>query len=242
MKNSKLKYSIQLMLSIIIVFFSFEAFSKHVYNSLENIVIDNISTIFGVSSLSPFTSQINLFAAVVALISIPQFIAKIINPEYEIPYILYIARFVVVCNLLLVFLVVVFLLTPILAISTANIYESIITMFWNSNLYTHLLIPLIFICSFIFIDDHKNIDVKQKFIALIPIFIYAIEIVLFMFIIKSWDEDFYYLQTIYQKTGVFGLVGIFIMISGLLYGICSIVKKIVEKSSRKFQTDNNKKI
>jgi len=244
MKVVRVKYTLGIFISLLIVFFTVKALCFDLYNSFENWFIDDKNSLIGDSSFSPFTTQINLFTALISLISIPFFILKIIDPTYKVPKTLYIIRYITASNLLLVFLTVALILTPGLSIYLNDFQRAFIRMFCKETLYTHFLTPISFTLSFLLLEDFNIIYKKERRLTLLPFLLYSVEIILFMFILKSWEEDLYLLQTINNSIGFIGiilaLIVILIVINIASYITCKLKTKISNKYEYKYKRENNR--
>lgn len=67
----------------------------------------------------------------------------------------------------LTFLIVMFYLAPFNA-------DGFFSMFYNSNLFFHLLIPLLSIIVFVFFENRNDIDFHYTFVSVIPTLVYGL--------------------------------------------------------------------
>lgn len=115
-----------------------------------------------------YTEDSNLFAMFAsALVSIATIIA--IKKKSNIPKYIQIIKYMATCCLALTFVVVIFILAPMLG---KNGFK--IMLLENSMLYHHLICPILVIISFVFLESTPEIDHKYTYLAMAPTIIYAI--------------------------------------------------------------------
>ena len=112
-----------------------------------------------------FTVDSNMFMGIVSLIFIFKEIELLKGKEIEKKY--YILKLMSTTSVGLTFLVVFAYLGPI----TEYGIKSMVT---NSNLFFHLLIPLISMINFVFFEKTDKLKLKDTKYGLIPMFIYAL--------------------------------------------------------------------
>ena len=114
-----------------------------------------------------FTVDSNLFAGIISFIFILNEISIIKGEKKEISDKLYILKLMATTAVSLTFLVV--------FVYLGNIAENgLISLLLNSNLFFHLIIPLLNIIDFIFFIKKDNITYKYAFYGLIPTLLYAV--------------------------------------------------------------------
>lgn len=123
----------------------------------------------GVENLKYYTWQSNIFAAIISAIYVICNILIIKGVKQQIPFSIYICKFVSLVALSVTFLTVVFVFFPILIFT--NHY---INLFENSNIFFHLIIPLLGIFSFVLFEYQSNIKYRFMFLSTTSITIYAI--------------------------------------------------------------------
>ena len=114
-----------------------------------------------------FTVDSNLFAGIISFIFILNEISIIKGEKKEISDKLYILKLMATTAVSLTFIVV--------FVYLGNIAENgLISLLLNSNLFFHLIIPLLNIIDFIFFIKKDNITYKYAFYGLIPTLLYAV--------------------------------------------------------------------
>ena len=166
MKNDK-KIKISIILNtIIVIWVLFSLISMFVGFKFMNgheVVLE--STSFSVFKY--FTIQSNVFAGIVSLLFIIKEIDILKGKIKKIDKKYYILKFMSSVSVGLTFLVVFAYLGPITKCG-------IISLLMNSNLFLHLLIPLLCIVCFIFFEGTKEIKFKEVLYGLLPTIIYAV--------------------------------------------------------------------
>ena len=114
-----------------------------------------------------FTVDSNLFAGIISFIFILNEISIIKGEKKEISDKLYILKLMATTAVSLTFIVV--------FVYLGNIAENgLISLLLNSNLFFHLIIPILNIIDFIFFIKKENITYKYAFYGLIPTLLYAV--------------------------------------------------------------------
>ena len=114
-----------------------------------------------------FTVDSNLFAGIISFIFILNEISIIKGEKKEISDKLYILKLMATTAVSLTFIVV--------FVYLGNIAENgLISLLLNSNLFFHLIIPLLNIIDFIFFIKKDNITYKYAFYGIIPTLLYAV--------------------------------------------------------------------
>ena len=165
MKNKSVK--IPLVLNIIIFIFVLFA-SIMMFTGLKlihkyDIVLE--STRLGM--LKFFTVQSNLFMGIISLIFIIDEINILKGNKKEISFIKYILKLMSTSAVGLTFFVVFTYLGSITK-------YGIISLLMNSNLFFHLIIPVLSIITFIFFERTDKIKFKHTLYGIVPTFIYGI--------------------------------------------------------------------
>lgn len=120
-----------------------------------------------ISVFKYFTVDSNLFAGIISFIFILNEISIIKGEKKEISDKLYILKLMATTAVSLTFLVV--------FVYLGNIAENgLISLLLNSNLFFHLIIPILNIIDFIFFIKKENITYKCAFYGLIPTLLYAV--------------------------------------------------------------------
>ena len=119
-----------------------------------------------IEMLKFFTVQSNIFAGIVSLLFATKQIKLLKDNNYDIPKIYYILKLMATTAVGLTFFVVFAYLGPISK-------DGIPSMLMNSNLFFHLIIPVLCILNFILFEKNNKLNFKYTFYGLIPTVIYA---------------------------------------------------------------------
>lgn len=127
-------------------------------------------------------------------------------------------RYVSTCCLILTFLVVLFVLIPM--------RHDMGLLYRESNLYTHLLCPILSFISFCFIEQPEELNVNY---AIAPTFLYA-AIMIVCNILYLVDGPYEFLKVHHQSIFTSCFWTVFIL--GISVGIALGVKKIIQLKQR----------
>lgn len=119
----------------------------------------------GLKTFRMFTVLSNMFMGVTTAMTVPFAVDGIRQRNYHLPRWIVTLTYASVTCITLTFLVALFLLSPMAGFS--------LMMLEGSNLFLHTIIPIISIVSFLFVNAYHTIKFKTTFIAIIPMFIYA---------------------------------------------------------------------
>ena len=166
-----------------------------------------------------FTVQSNLFMGIIALYFAVQEIKVLKGKTSEIPNIAYILKMMATTSVSLTFIVVFSYLGPIAK-------GGIPSMLMNSNLFFHLLIPVISIINFIVFEKNNKLKMKSTIYCMIPTLIYElyylVNVIIHMENGKvSPDYDWYW----FVQNGVWNAIIVAPMILGITYIISLILWK-----------------
>ena len=165
--NKLNKTKISLMLNYIIVIFEVISFV---------ILLTGYKFMFGVEPVLEtstikmfrfFTIDANLLMGICSLIFIIQERKLLLGKIKEIPVKYYVIKLISTVSLVLTFLVVLLYLGRISKWGLMALYQ-------NSNLFFHLVIPLLSIIAFVFFEKNNKIKLHYNLYSLIPIVLYAI--------------------------------------------------------------------
>jgi len=168
----------------------------------------------GLALFQFYTEDSNMFAGLVCLIYSYYLITKKDIPEW-----LDILKFTATCMLMVTFLVVIFVLMPMIQDT------HLMFLLYGSMLYQHLLCPITLFVSYVFLEDH-NITSKYLYCSLIPTIIYAI-ISVILNILKVMDGPYPFLHVYNQP--IYASVLWIIVILGGAYLIALGIKKIKKR-------------
>lgn len=121
----------------------------------------------GFSLLKFFTVESNLFVGIISLIFSIKEIKIIKGNEKELSTKMYLLKYMSTSSVSLTFFIVFFYLGPISK-------GGIISMLRNSNLFFHLIIPVLSIISFTIFEKTNKIKFKQVIYGIIPTFLYGL--------------------------------------------------------------------
>lgn len=178
---------------------------------------------FDYKMLTYYTQYSNLLALVSSTI-----ILFYLNKEK--PKWLKILRYISVNVLTITFLVVSFILVPLLSLKYGM--KCFMMFTYGSMLYHHLLCPILFFISFVFLEDNYCLSKKQNIYVLIPTFAYGI-IMAFLNAIQVVDGPYPFLQ-IDDQPLILTLIWLIILFSFSYY-----ISMIISKISIKFTRKNN---
>ena len=161
------KIKISLILNSIIVAFTLFATTCMIFGFR---FMSGNSTVLSAENLLAFkffTVDSNVLMGILSAVFVVYEILLLKGKVNKIPFILYIFKFVMTVGVALTFATVAFLLGFIAP-------GGYFSLFVDSNLFFHLLIPLLSIISFIFFEPNDLIRFKHSFLGLIPMGIYSI--------------------------------------------------------------------
>lgn len=113
----------------------------------------------GIENLKYYTWQSNLFAGGAAIAFLVYGILFAKKKVDKIPFTIYLLKYIGLVAVLVTFITVAFIFEPILIFNRSSMH-----MYSNSNLFFHLIVPLVCLLSFIFIEDQPKY--KFRFILL----------------------------------------------------------------------------
>jgi hypothetical protein len=163
-KNNKLKVSIviNLLIFVLTVIASIIMFTGFKFMG-DEVVLEQTK----MGMLKFFTVDSNMFMGIMALIFAIKEIKILKGKNEEISKGLYILKLMATVGVALTFLTVIFYLGPISE-------GGIPSMLKNSNLFFHLIIPVVSIITFIVFERTDKLSFKHSFLGIVPMFIYSI--------------------------------------------------------------------
>lgn len=163
MKKEKISLCFNIIITILTIVATFIMFTGIKFMHGNEIVLE--TTKLGMFKF--FTVDSNIFMGIVALIFSIYEIKLIKGKINEIPTILYKMKLASTTAVTLTFGVVFAYLGPI-------VHGGIKVMLMNSNLFFHLIIPVLSIITFIFFERCSKLKSKDAFVGLIPTFLYSV--------------------------------------------------------------------
>ena len=224
---SKTKVKVSLVLNFLIVIFTLFAtiamFTGFKFMHGYDVVLQ--STKLGM--LRFFTVQSNIFMAIIALVFAVLEIRFLKGKINEIPTKAYVLKLMSTTAVGLTFLVVFAYLGPITE-------YGIIAMIMNSNLFFHLITPLLSIFTLVVFERTSMIKFKYTFWGILPTFLYAIYYMINIFIHMQDGKvspvyDWYW----FVQNGVWTAIIVVPLMLLITYIITLILWKINKKRSNK---------
>ena len=162
-KNLKISLCLNTLITLMTLFATITMFIGFRYMHYYDIVLD----VKGLGVLKFFTVQSNIFMGLIAFIFSIKEIEVIRGKNKDISLIYYILKLIGTVSVGLTFFIVFTYLGPISK-------DGIPSMLMNSNLFFHLLIPVISILNFICFEKTNKIRFKNTLFGLIPTALYEI--------------------------------------------------------------------
>ena len=129
----------------------------------------------GTEAYRLFTIDSNCLVGICALLAIPYQVDGIRTGNYHMPKWIVYTLYVGVTAVAMTFVISVCILAPV-----AGFKEMLLT---RSNLFFHVLNPIVSICLFMFVACDHKVNFKATWIAMTPVFIYAAVYIVMVFII-----------------------------------------------------------
>ena len=219
--NNKKKIKISIAINLIITLLTIIA-SIMMFNGIK--YSDN--TLFETTKIGMFkffTVDSNIFMGIVALLFSIQEINLLKNKEYDISPFIYYLKFMATAAVSLTFFVVFTYLGPISK-------GGIISMLQNSNLFFHLIIPILSIITFVFFEKNNHIPFNKTILGLIPVFIYAIYYIINILVhMENGKVSYIYDWYLFVQNGVWTAIIVVPMIFLITYIIGLLLRKFNEE-------------
>ena len=167
MKKEKIFLDVSILLNVIIVLMTILA-SIIMFTGIN--IMNNKEIILESTSLGMFkffTVQSNLLMGIVSLIYIIKQINLLNKKIVKLPSWCSILKLTSTTAVTLTFVVVFLYLAPLTG-------KGVKPLLMNSNLFFHLLIPILSIITFIFFERNKDIKFKDNLISIIPVALYEL--------------------------------------------------------------------
>lgn len=218
--NNKINIKVSLILNIITTLFTIVAstimFTGFNFMHTNETVLESSK----LGMLKFFTVQSNVFMGIIALLFAFEEIKLLNEKEKNISKKLYILKLMSTTAVGLTCFIVFSYLGPISK-------GGIISMLMNSNLFFHLLIPVISIINFIFFEKTNIIIVKETFYGIIPILLYAFYYLTNILIhMENGKVSVLYDWYWFVQQGVWTAIYVVPMILGITYIISFILWKL----------------
>ena len=161
-KNIKISFVLNIIIFILTLIASIIMFTGFKFMNGYDIVLESSK----VGMFKFFTVDSNMFMGLIALIFAYYEYKLLKNEINEIPKSLYLIKFISTAAVSLTFFVVFVYLGP-----TSK--GGIASMLMNSNLFYHLIIPVLSIITFLFFERTNKLSFKNSFYGLIPAVVYS---------------------------------------------------------------------
>jgi hypothetical protein len=162
-KNTKISLVLNIIISILVLFSTIAMFTGYRFMNGQEVILE--STKLGM--LRFFTVQSNLFMGIISLLFIIDEIKILRGNKKEISFFKYVLKLMSTSAVGLTFFVVFAYLGPITK-------YGLVSLLMNSNLFFHLIIPVLSIITFIFFERTDKIKFKHVLYGIVPTFIYEI--------------------------------------------------------------------
>lgn len=120
----------------------------------------------GIEMFRFFTIDSNVLMGISSLIMVVAQLSVFLGYKNDIANYVYIIKLMGTSAVMLTFLVTIFFLIPQ--------YKNPLVLFYNSNLFFHLIIPILAFISFVFFEKTKSISLINTLFGVLPTFLYAI--------------------------------------------------------------------
>ena len=216
MKKTKIAFILNIVIVSLTIIASIVMFTGFRFMHGTEIVLEATK----LQMFSFFTVDSNIFMGIVALI-VAYYEYKLLNKSIkELPRKLYLLKLIATAGVSLTFLVVFTYLGYIAE-------GGILSLIKNSNLFFHLLIPVLSIITFVFFEKTNKLKFKDTIYGLIPTMIYAIYYLINILIHMengkvSPKYDWYW----FVQNGVWTAIFVVPIIFLLAYGISYLLWKI----------------
>ena len=217
-KRMKISFVINILISIMMVnalIMSIMGF-KFMYG------YEPSSDITGVPIFSYFTVQSNIFMGIVSFIFANREYLILKGKKNNIPTIYYILKMIATVSVSLTFIVV----FAYLGFITKGGH---IPLLRNSNMFFHLIIPLVSLLNFIIFEKNSNIDFKYTIYGILPTFLYEIYYLTNILInMKDGNvelvNDWYY----FAQNGIWNMI----IVAPIMLGVTYLISIVIWKTNK----------
>ena len=176
------------------------------------------SAIYGSNRFIYFTNISNIIVGLLASINAAFLILSIVNNRNCVPSTHTLIKFVAISMTTLTFFTVLFVIGPI------DGYQK---NYSGRNFFTHLIIPLLSLSSYLFLEEKLELKWKCSLFVLIPFSIYSVVYVINVVILKTWP-DIYFIN----KQGLWFLFLFVFLLADFAIGQgMYFLKKLIDKKS-----------
>ena len=164
----------------------------------------------GFAFVKYYTQASNIILLIAATLYVIHYFKSCKNGTEELPYYVGLLKYIASCVVLVTFIVVVTVLAPTRADQGANAVMNVI--FGGSNLFHHILCPLICVISYVFLDENICSTRKENLLATFPTFLYA-AITLSLNIAKIMEGPYIFLY-VYEQSVFMSIFWIIAIVGG----------------------------
>lgn len=220
LKNYKLSFIFNIIIvifTVIAIIMMFTGFNLLTYGIKSNIILE--SSKLGMFKF--FTVDSNLLMGIAALIFAINEYGVIKGRRKSISKNVFTLKYIATCAVSLTFFVVFTYLGPI---NVNGPITGIILMLQNSNLFFHLLIPVLSIITFVSFERSDYLKYRYTFLGVIPMLFYSIFYMSNVFLhiengLVSPRYDFYY----FVQNGIWTTIFVAPFILLINYGLCALL-------------------
>lgn len=204
-KNERIRFIIAFIINVIV-------FGLAVYC----LISLSISAANGNNRFIYFTNISNLFVGFLSIVNAILLLISITKNRSYIPTIFSLIKIVAISMTTLTFFTVLFVIGPI---------DGFIKSYSGRNFFTHLVIPLISLISYLFFEEKLHLEWRYSLFILIPFVIYSIVYVINVVFMGTWS-DLYHIN----KQGLWYLFLIAFIVSDFALGQgLYFLKKFIDK-------------
>ena len=216
MKRIKIALVLNIIIFLLTIIASVIMFTGFKFMSGSEIVLE--STKLGMFSF--FTVDSNLFMGMIALVSAWYEYQLLTKKKKEIPRLIYLLKLMATTGVTLTFVIV---FTYLSYIADGGFY----VMIMNSNLFFHLIIPVLSIITFMFFEKNNKLKLKDTLYGLVPTSVYAVYYLINVLVHMengkvSSKYDWYW----FVQNGIWTVVIVIPIVFGLTYLISLILWKV----------------
>ena len=166
-----------------------------------------------------FTNISNITVALISIANTVLLIVSLLKEKIVIPKFFSIIKLIGITMTTLTFFVVLFVLAPA---------TSFLLMYQDGKFFTHLLVPVFVVISFLFFEEKTLFEWKYSILGVVPPIIYSIVYTINVVYLKTWP-DIYYINT----QGIWYVFSIITCLLGfgLAHGLYFLKKLTIKKAA-----------
>ena len=222
-----IRFSLLLIVSVSIVVFTIIGLGRDIFHAIEEITYDHQATVLTNSAFSRLTNKVALLAGSISLFLIPFYVTCLVDKNYKLSSVVYSLKFVCSFLLIVVMVLVVIVFFPLSCV-LQGFEEGFHSVFLGDCLYSHVLIPLLFVLSFFMMDDRQKLSRKEPIVIASVLTAYVLVYVFFVFGLKTW-EDFYFIKEAANTISYFAMAPFAILVIVGVYFLSGLLAKLVSR-------------